>query len=288
MRIYGILFTIAVTTLSLRAQVAVEVRLDQDQFLAGESLPADARISNRSGQALEFGREKDWLTFQIESPDGFVVEKYGDDPAPGEFTLESAKVATRRVDLAPHFSTLRPGRYSIVATVRIKAWNTEIISPPRSFDIINGAKLWSQEFGVPIAPGSSNRVPEIRRYSLEQANHLRTQLRLYFRLTDATGAHVFKVQAIGPMVSFSNLEQQLDKNNHLHVLWRTGRQSCTYASFNPDGDMTARQTYDITDSHPRLKLDETGAIFVSGGLRRATPNDVTATSDKDPAQVENR
>ncbi len=288
MKTYAILFTIAVSVLSLQAQVSVEVRLDQEQFLAGESLTAGARISNRSGQALEFGKDADWLTFHIESQDGFVVEKLGEAPAPGDFTLETSKIATRRVDLAPYFSTLRPGRYSIVATVRVKDWNSEIISPPKNFDVIRGAKLWTQEFGVPLAPGSTNRVPEMRRYTLEQANHLRTQLRLYFRLTDAAESRVLKVQAIGPMVSFSDLEQQLDKKNHLHALWRTGRQSCTYVSFNTDGEMTAHQTYDLTDSHPKLKLDEKGVVFVSGGVRRITTNDVPSKTGDDSAQLESK
>ena len=45
---------------------------------------------------------------------------------------------------------------------------------------------------VPDAPinGATNRAPEVRRYSLEQANYLRTQLRLYLRITDAADARV--------------------------------------------------------------------------------------------------
>ena len=39
---------------SARAQVSVEVVLDQEQFLPRESVPAAVRITNRSGQTLHF------------------------------------------------------------------------------------------------------------------------------------------------------------------------------------------------------------------------------------------
>jgi hypothetical protein len=54
------------------------------------------------------------------------------------------KVATKRVDLAPHFNLNQLGRYAIIATVKIKAWNRELASSPKMFDIIHGAKLWNR------------------------------------------------------------------------------------------------------------------------------------------------
>src|SRR5882757_9792078 len=86
------------------AQVSVEVKLDQDQFLPGEAVRVAVRITNRSGQTLHLGAEADWLTFSIESRDGFVVGKDADVPVIGEFVLESSKTATKRIDLAPCFS----------------------------------------------------------------------------------------------------------------------------------------------------------------------------------------
>ena len=59
------------------AQVRVEVTLDQEQFLPGEALPAAVRITNRSGQTLHLGGQADWLTFSVESRDGFIVVKNG-------------------------------------------------------------------------------------------------------------------------------------------------------------------------------------------------------------------
>src|SRR3954451_16996147 len=87
----------------VRAQLALEIVLEQQQFLKDEALPIKVRITNRSGQTLDFGKEADWLTFSVESRDGFQVLRRRELVVPGEFSLESAAVATRRVDLAPHF-----------------------------------------------------------------------------------------------------------------------------------------------------------------------------------------
>jgi len=259
------------------AQVTVEVTLPQDQFLPGESLTAAVRITNRSGQKLRLGAEKDWLNFSVESRSGFVVAKLGDPPVAGEFDLDSSKVATKRVDLAPYFTLSQPARYSVTASVKIKAWDREISSPAKGFDIIHGANLWEQEFGVPAVSGATNSTPEVRKYILQQANYLRGRLRLYLRLTDASEARAFRVFPIGQKVSFSRPEGQVDKWSDLHVLYANGPHSFSYTVFNPDGDLLVRETYDYAASRPRLRVGQEGKISVVGGVRRFTAMDLPAT-----------
>jgi hypothetical protein len=265
------------------AQVTVEVTLPQEQFLPGEAIIAAVRVTNRSGQRLHLGAEKDWLSFSVESRSGFVVARVGDVPVTGEFDLDSARVATRRVDLAPYFTLSQPARYSVTATVKIPAWDREISSPPKGFDIIHGANLWEQEFGVPAAPGDTNATPEVRKYILQQANYLKGQLRLYLKLTDASEDKSFRVFPIGQMVSFSQPEGQVDQSSNLHVLYANGPHSYSYTVFNPDGDLVVRETFDYTISRPRLHMDQDGKISVSGGARRFTPKDLPSTK---PATAE--
>lgn len=265
------------------AQVTVEVTLPQEQFLPGEAIIAAVHITNRSGQKLHLGAEKDWLSFSVESRGDFVVARLGDIPVSGEFDLDSAKVATRRVDLAPYFALTQPARYSATATVKIPAWDREINSSPKNFDIIHGASLWEQEFGVPAATGDTNATPEVRKYILQQANYLKGQLRLYLRLTDASEDKSFRVFPIGQMVSFSRPEGQVDHSSNLHVLYANGPHSYSYTVFNPDGDLVVRETFDYTTSRPRLHVDQEGKISVAGGVRRLTPKDLPTTK---PATTE--
>ena len=260
--------------LSGRAQVSVEIVLEQEQFLIGEAIPAAVRITNRSGQTLRLGDESNWLSFTLETRDGLAVVKNGEVPVKGEFQLESGKMATRRVDLAPYFALNRYGRYQLHASVHIKEWDATLSAKPRSFDLIKGAKLWSQEFGMFLPPGVTNRVPEVRRYSLEQANYLRTQLRLYVRITDVDDTHVIKVLPVGPMVSVSHPERQIDRVNNLHLLYQVGARTYLYAVITPDGEMIQRQTHEITTTRPRLLADDKGNQSVVGGARRFSNDDL--------------
>ena len=273
---------LVVFLLPVAAQVTVQVTQDQDQFLPGEALTAAVRITNRSGQLLTFGEGQDWLTFSIQGREEEVVRKTGEVPVEGEFTLESSKVATKYVNLSPYFALTHSGRYSITAIVRIKAWNKVIASPPKSFDIIEGAKLWEQDVGVPSAEGVSNAMPEVRKYILQQANYLKKELRLYVRLTDVSGSKTFRVLAVGPIVSFGRPEARVDQLSNLHVLHQQGPRAFVHTVVNPEGEVIARRTYDYGERRPRLQQDMAGKIVVGGGVRRPSKDDVppaAATSD---------
>lgn len=255
---------------SATAQLKVEVTLEQEQFLPGESLPVSVRIANHSGQTLHLGKEQDWLTFSIESRDGFVVLKNGDASVTGEFDLEPSKVAIKRIDLAPSFELTRSGRYVVSASVKIQEWTHLANSSPKSFTVIQGSKLWEQEFGVPGT--GTNGAPEMRRYILQQANYVRSNLRLYLRLTDGLGIRSYTVLPIGPLVSFSRVEHEVDRASNLHVMYADGPRSYLYTIINPDGQVVARRQYEYLDSRPRLQTDDQGVISVKGGVLKEAPN----------------
>ena len=276
MKILCLLLTLLSISLShLHAQVKVEIALDQEHFLVGEKLVAPVRITNRSGQPLKFGSEPDWLTFSVESRDGFVVVKHGEAPVEGEFTLESGQVATRSVELTPYFAFDRIGRYRLTATVRLKQWESQLTTKPASLDIINGTKIWEQDFGVPAASGETSRPPVVRRYRLEQVNYLRSQLRLYLRLTDESEGKLLKVFPLGPVVSFAAPERQIDKQSQLHVFFQNGARSFSYLIVTPEGEVTTRQTYEYAPtSRPRLQLNDEGKVVVAGGARKFASSDI--------------
>jgi hypothetical protein len=253
------------------AQVSVDLELSQNQFLPNESLPAVVKITNRSGQTLHLGAEPDWLTFGVEAKDGFVVMKKAEVPVVGEFDLENSQMAIKRVDLQPYFTMSKAGRYQVIATLRIKDWGVQIGSAPKHFDVVNGAELWSEDFGV---PAGTNGVPEARKYTLVQANYLKDQLRLYVEVSDPASGQVYKVNALGMMVAFAHPEVLLDRQSRLNVLWQTGAQVFSFALVNPDGSVARTEYYDTSFSRPRLVVDEQGGVMVIGGTRRAQPGEL--------------
>jgi hypothetical protein len=275
MKKLSLIFGLAwLTVFRASAQISVEIVTEQDQFLPSESVPLAVRITNRSGQPLHLGADPNWLTFDVESPDGFIVTKNAEVPVTGEFDLESSHVATKHVDLKPDFNLTRPGRYQVVATVRIKDWNITTTSPAKFFDVISGVKLWSQDFGVKSAAGATNEAPEMRKYSLVKANYMHSQLQLYVEVSDQAESHVFNVFSLGKMVSFDEPDEQLDRLSNLHLLWQSGAHLFTYAVVRPDGGLMKQEIYDYVTTRPRLNMNDDGSVTVIGGVRRLNPEEL--------------
>jgi hypothetical protein len=271
----------ALTWFNASAQVAVEVTMEQSEFLPSEVIPAAVRVTNRSGQPLHLGADADWLTFNVESADGLIVVKNGEVPVVKEFDLGSSQVATKHVDLQPYFGLMRPGRYRVTATVRIKDWSEAMTSPALEFYVITGAKIWAQDFGVPVPTDATNHAPEVRRYTLEKANYLRTQLRLYVQVSDPAEARVFKVISIGKTVAFGDPDTQLDRFSDLHVLFQSGAALFTYAVVNPDGDLVKQEIYDYVKARPRLNMNDDGTVTVAGGVRRLSEQEIPMVKSPD-------
>jgi hypothetical protein len=261
-RVLVVLSLLALLLPSARAQITIDLLLDQEQFLRDESVPIKLQISNRSGQKIVFGRDPEWVTFTVENLDGSSVTRLNDLKLQGELALDSAMVGARTIDLLPFFDVTKPGRYAVTATVRVQGWDKEFLSKRKTFDVARGSKIWEQEFGVPGVG-----TPEVRRYALQQANYLK-RLMLYARITDDSENRVFRVFPLGPLVSFSRPEAQIDKQSKLHVLFQSGARSFLYNVISPAGQVIQRQTYEYTASRPVLKGSEDGKIFVSGGARK--------------------
>jgi len=283
MKTFSVLLVLSVAALfNASAQVSMELALDQDQFLPNEPIRLAVKISNTSGQQLHLGEDPTWLTFSVESLDDFIVAKNGDVPVVGPFDLESSQMATKHVNIAPYFQMDRPGRYKVTATMHVKQWGLAVSSTPIHLDVIHGADLWSQDFGVLVA---TNLPPESRKYTLLKANYLHEQLRLYVQVGSSDGGEVYKVQVLGPLVSFNQPEEQVDRNSLLHVLWQTGAQSFTYAIVNPKGQVITDDTYDNFNSRPRLSITSEGDVVVLGGVRRPKAGDLPSVQMPAPAPM---
>ncbi len=260
----------ALTVTRTSAQVSLEVTMNQEQFLPGEALPLAVKITNQSGRPLRFGTTEDWLTFSVEAADGFVVSKIVEVPVAGEFELESSQMGTKRVDIAPSFIISKPGRYKVIATLRVKDLGTQLSSAAKTFEVVSGAKLWSQEFGL----ATTNGLPEMRKFALEQSSYLHSQMRLYVQVSDLAESRIFKTVALGNSVSFGRPEAQVDRKSVLHILWQTGAQSFNYCTVDAAGKILDREIFDDLNTRPHLGVNESGEVFVSGGVKRPKPADL--------------
>jgi hypothetical protein len=268
------------TVCSVQAQfhgVTAELKLDQDQYMPGEDIKLKVRIMNRSGQEILLGGAGDWIVLSVVDEKNRSCPKLGEMPIEGEFSLQSGEVGTRTLNPTPYFDFRGAGRYWIMARIRIPQWKQEITCKSVHFSLFSGVALPNLEnlqFGMPLAAGVTNAVPEMRKYSLLKVTFLK-EMKLYFRLTDSTG-RIVRVFPIARMMSFSEPEAQIDRYNNLHVLHQTGARLFSYAVINPDGDWVTRQTYTYNDTRPVLKIGADGKIYVAGGRRQETPDDLPA------------
>jgi hypothetical protein len=277
-RIALVLTLLALAAAPARAQfngITAELQLAQDQYLPDEDLQLTVKITNRSGQPVTFGRDDKWIALSIVGENNYIVPKISDMPVSGEFTLLSGQTGARALNPTPYFDLRRQGHYRISAILRIAQWNVEIPCKPANFTVANGLPLHGRvnlQFGVPPPPGVTNVLPEIRNYSLIKVAYL-DRLKLYFRLTDSNG-RTLKVFPLSRMLSFSEPEAQMDRFNNLHVLMQTGARAFTYSIVSPNGLLLARQVYEYTSARPVLKITDDGDIFVGGGQRVLTVEDV--------------
>ena len=177
------------------------------------------------------------------------------------------------MNLGPYFNLQRTGTYRLIATVHVSAWNSDIGSAPASFDVIQGAQMWSQTFGV-TDPGMPDQPPRVRKYTLMEANYLKDQLRLYVQVSDESSGNILRVKGIGPMISFSQPEAQLDRSGRLHVLCQSGASAFTHSVISTEGKIIRQEVYDYVNTHPRLSQDNDGGIIVRGGVRRVQPDEI--------------
>jgi hypothetical protein len=253
----------------LRAQVSVEMVVPQDKLLPAEQFLAGVKVVNRSGQPLHLGDDADWIQFVIENADGTGLAQVSNPPVQKPFVLESSQQGTLKVDLAPCFDLRRVGKYWISAVVKFKDWNSTMSTKSVAFEVIEGTKLWEQVFGVPSAERSG--PPEVRKYTLQQANYLK-EPRLYLRISSADGG-VIKIINLGPLLAIGQPEPLLDRSNRLHLLHQTGARVSTYYVINTDGDIESEESYEYVGMRPRLQMDEAGKVTVKGGTLRNPPED---------------
>jgi len=272
MKKVAVLFALLFVTAGVRAQVRIEVQLDQEQYLPNETLVARVRIHNSSGQTLRLGEAQNWLSFVLESEDRQYVRPRKMPEVQGAFNLESSSIATKKVDLADCFELIRPGSYKIVATVNVPAFKESYASPSKQFLISNGSRLGEEiAFGVPNS-ADANGKPEVRRYKLIQTNP-GSDAKLFVRVMDSDGNSI-KVIPIGGLVSFSRPEPQLDRWSNLHLLYQTGARSMLYTEINPEGMVLLKETHEITETRPTLVANDEGRILIRGGMRKYTSHDI--------------
>lgn len=258
----------------------LQTEIFQDRFLSGESIEVEFRLRNLSGQPLTFRPDDDWLDVTVWSitkstGEGSPVARIKPVRINEVFTVPHTKAIRARVDIAPCFDLMRPGRFKLDATVVHAAAREPLRAEPILLEVVPGSKLWEQTFG--FRPLDSDAPPELRKYTLQKMT-TKNLPRLYVGVSDAEDQVVFRQVSLGRASNADDPQRKLDRLSNLHVVHQTGPRTFTHTVVNPRGDVLRRMTYDSLSAtvRPTLKADEEGRVVVVGGVRRLQADDVPA------------
>jgi hypothetical protein len=148
-----------------------------------------------------------------------------------------------------------------------------------TFDIVSGSRLWTEIVGVPPKPGDTSTETTLRKYILQQVNHVK-QLRLYMRVTDPGEGRTIGVQYLGNMLLFNRPQTVVDARSRLHLLHQSSGRGYLYHLIDTDGQLLERRTYEITQGRPQLRMNDSGDVLVIGGVRRFSQSDYPPPDDR--------
>lgn len=258
----------------------LQTEIFQDRYLPGEAIEVEFRIRNLSGQSLTFRPEEDWLEVTVwsitKSPgEGSLMARLKPVRINEVFTIPHTKAIRARVNIAPCFDLMRPGRFKLDATLVHANVRGQSRAAPLLLEVVPGSKMWEQTFGFRTL--NSEAPPELRKYILQKMTTKNFPL-LYVGVTDADETVIFRQVSLGRAANSDDPQRKLDRLSNLHVIHQIGPRIFTHTMVNPRGDVLQRMTYESLSANlrPTLKADEEGMVAVVGGTRRLQADDVPA------------
>lgn len=264
------LFRLSATTLALllatlapaAAQVVVTLRLDRNQYVAGEAVPAQLTITNNAGTDLLFqdtGRVP-WLDFIVKDERGGPATPIG-RPAFGAVKVPRGQAMSRNLDLARLYRLSQMGNYSVYAVVRLPGTQAEgFLSNRLLFTMTTAHAVWTQKVGVAGRPGQT-REYRVLTYSGDQ------KTALYVQITDTRSGTALKTFALGEALMFRKPLSTLDGKQCLHVLYLATPSIWCHSIVDPDGRLLAQNLHKRgPESDPSLATLANGTVQVVGSI----------------------
>src|SRR5256886_15046578 len=146
------------------AQIQVELKFPQLQYIAYEPVVANLTITNLAGRDVDLRSEngQDWFGFEITGDEGRTIAPISNtDSEP--LNVAAGKRVTRKINLAPLFGVHDFGTYHVRAHVYFADLNKFFYSQTKVFEIADARPIWQKTVAVPESGGASGNV---RTYSL--------------------------------------------------------------------------------------------------------------------------
>jgi hypothetical protein len=259
--VFALLVLLAVP-LRAQAQISVQLTIERDALMLFESIPVVANVHNFSGRTIELADDDQtsWLNFLVSDEAGATISPVGNKLAFDPVKIAPGITVRITFDLLTHYDLRQRGTFIVRAVV--DGNGAHALSSPVKFNITRGREVWKQTVGLHVAAGQTNE--DYRTYALlsRRAEHSEV---LYASVQDDPHQLVYGTIPLGESISVGNPTAMIDNDGHLHVLFRSGPRSHSYAEVDPAAKVVKRAVYSDVLSAPQLVAEADGTVAVHGG-----------------------
>lgn len=262
----------------LRAQLAVTLQVERENYVSWEQMLATVSVTNNSGNDIVLGGPNNapWLNFIITGDGGRPVTSL--TPVDAEAIMcRNGQTLQRRFNLLRHYHLTQPGAYVIKASAYFPDLQRWIQSRPARVNVSQlGRAKWEQSFALP--PGH-RMAGKYRRYQIFNYHDV-DRTYVYVRVVDESTGMFMTTYRLSSVVADQPVQPAVDMMQNLHLLCVGGHQTWAYHVVDPDGKVTKQELLKGDKGIPKLVTQPSGQVFVAGGSTydpSAPPTAATAT-----------
>jgi hypothetical protein len=258
---------IAATTVTAHGQLGVNIRMNQAQFLAGESVLLAVTLTNHTGNDIILANNgrTPWLDV--------VVKRGNSEPAAslGRANFGAVKIATgqsmsKTIEVSGLYNLREPGSYSVSVLIRSSENSAGFASNRLLFSIANVRPDWTQKVGVPGQPGKTH---EFRIMNFTSSS----KSMIYVQVLDSKTGVAMQTVNLGAALLFRKPQAAVDRAQTLNILYLATPEFYVHARIDVNGKFLGRELHKRgADGDPRLVTFADGSVKVAGSI----PYDIEA------------
>ncbi|HBM15226.1 MAG TPA: hypothetical protein DD381_02605 [Lentisphaeria bacterium] len=262
-----LLTSVFLSSITSYAQLAMNLKLNAQNYIRYEKIYVRLTIKNQSGQAIVFGSNEKLqgkITFQVDTLRGNAPKRIQNPQYEiKDILLKAGDKTSISIPLTKYFEFSTAGKYQVKAVVTHSQLQQAYETEPVEFNILTGNVAWTTSVGVPLdEDGSIDK----RTYSI--ISYFDGTNKIYCLLVDDP-THIYGLTKIGFDIGTNKPECEIDNLSRLHMLIQNSSSVFSYFVYDIHCRLEDKEVYKRTDDYtiPHLFKDEkNGRIQVIGGI----------------------
>jgi hypothetical protein len=248
----------------VRAQLAVDLKLERAMFILHEPVVATVSITNNTGQdvMLDSGPGGPWFAFGIKNDEGRRVSPRDPNYEVQPLNIHAGDTVKRTVNLHDLYNLDEFGDFMAQASIYYPPVGRYFTSKACRLIVTDGTTVWKQTVGVPDAPETEGGF---RLFTLLTMEHDKGK-DLYVRIEGKDDANCYGCYDLGPTIANFPPDAKFDNHNNLWVLQLVGEKTFLLSRIGCRGDFQGQSTYITPKSIPSLRKLPNGLVQIVGAI----------------------